>query len=127
MNKDYEQKKRECYEEFKKEICFDSIHNRYYFDKVFDRAYTLGKQEKNEEEIVISGWVARDKNGNTFLYKHKPNRIYNNESQQWGGELVYDSPLPYELFPDFTWYDDPIEVEIIIKRKKNEYLTTKNE
>lgn len=59
---DYESKKRECWEEFKeKHFNGEAPWSPYSaFDFTFDRAYALGKQEKDAEETVISGWVARD-------------------------------------------------------------------
>lgn len=88
------------------------------FDYAFAKGYGVGKREKDAEETVISGWVARDKMGTTCLYNECPER-YNAPINEWGA----DNPLQYyripdELFPDLTWDDDPIEVELIIKRKK---------
>lgn len=76
----------------------------------------LGKQEKDAEDTVISGWMARDKNGALFMYKDKPSRI--SPQTIWHGELVIDAELDISLFPNLTWDSDPIEVELIIKRKK---------
>lgn len=119
------------------------------FDSIFDRAYSLGKQEKKaksmqlsdvkqkidawmdshtEEEVyeclkkygavedvdtVIQGWVARDYDGDVFLYQNEPDR---NEIA-WNGYMMHS--LPIDSFPDLTWDSDPIEVELIIKRKNN--------
>lgn len=175
---EYEQKKRECWEEFCR---MNPSHNksifaRKVFDFAFDRAYALGKQfgnpeqvdvekaaeryadeiripasipgvmvsfinglahdaylqgaqdflgkqetkQESKQETVIQGWVARDKSGTVCLYNECPER-YNAPINEWGA----DNPLQYyripdELFPYLTWDDDPIEVELIIKRKKNE-------
>lgn len=59
---DYESKKRECWEEFKNEVFNGNASHSPYgaLSFAFDRAYALGKQEKDAEETVISGWVARD-------------------------------------------------------------------
>lgn len=64
------------------------------------------------ENTVISGWVARDADGDMFLYQNEPNRI----EITWFGYMMHS--LPKDSFPDLTWDDDPIEVELIIKRKK---------
>lgn len=77
-----------------------------------------------ENDTVIQGWVCRDKKDNALnLHVEKPYRAQS-------GYDVYDEPdwqesdcaslLPLEksLFPDITWESDPIEVELIIKRKK---------
>lgn len=36
----------------------------------------------------------------------------------WESDCASFLPLDKNLFPDLTWDDDPIEVEIVIKRKK---------
>lgn len=82
---------------------------------------TLGKQEK-DAETVIQGWVCRDKYwqkdifpSDLFLAMEKPKR--NEEWKTWTDLGAY-IPLNTQLFPDHTWDSDPIEVELIIKRKK---------
>lgn len=66
-------------------------------------------------------WVARDKDGELNLYKAKPQRSdaigYNHES--WD-TLKFDDngiELDPKLFPDLTWDDEPIEVELVRKNK----------
>lgn len=124
---EYKQKKRECWEDFWK--FFQDKGNAPNLDiqaimfntfmLAFDRAYSLGKQE--DADTVISGWVARDKEGDIFMYEHQPKRIYDGEYSRWEEDVVCTQPLPCELFPDLTWDSEPQEVEIIIKRKKNGY------
>ena len=75
--------------------------------------FALGKQEKDTEDAVISGWVARDADENLFVYSSKPERI----GTMWYGEYA-NFNLRNRLFPDLTWESEPIEVELIIKRKK---------
>lgn len=69
----------------------------------------LGKQEK-DTDTVLQGWVARDKDGEIYLYEDKPVQC----SDEWAGRLH-----PEFDFQKLRWPSDPIEVEIIIKRKKN--------
>lgn len=106
---EYEQKKREYWEEY----C--QLHPKYvipapHFEFIFDRAYALGKQEKDAEDTVISGWVARDEDGQIYLYEDKPVQC----SDEWAGRLH-----PEFDFQKLRWPSDPIEVELTIKRKKN--------
>lgn len=132
---EYEQKKRECWENFWDEISgnidfapgVDDRMKEHIYD-TFDRAYALGKQETKQEskqeikqetdveETVISGWVARDMNDNLYVYCHKPKR--NLMECLWEGEIV-NIPIYNDTFPDLSWSDEPQEVELIIKRKKN--------
>lgn len=117
-NQDYEQKKRECWEEFRKEhpeiSCKSLLRN--FVDFIFDRAYALGKQEKDAEDTVIQGWVAKDNDiDGVYLYNSMPERGIN----VWNGHMPLLIHLDSKLFPDLTWESEPQEVEIIIKRKKN--------
>ena len=57
-------------------------------------------------------WVARDKSGELCLYADKPHRRHD-----WGiWQVVWlcdiFSRIPNNLFPDLTWEDEPIEVEL---------------
>lgn len=125
-NQDYEQKKRECWEEFCKAYPLDATANGgVAFRYAFDCAYALGKQAEiiSLEEVVISGWVCRDKYwdkdmfaSDLFLAMEKPDR--DEEWKSWVHMGAY-IPLNSELFPDLTWESEPEPVEIIIKRKKN--------
>lgn len=71
---------------------------------------------EKDADTVIQGWVARDDDGQLlYLYGSMPTRGIN----MWNGHGSLLMPLDAKLYPDLTWGDDPIEVEIIIKRKKN--------
>lgn len=109
-DQEFEQKKRECWEEFKNATFYGNIPYSTYsaLGFAFDRAYALGKQEK-DADTVISGWVARDMDGEIYLYENEPKR----GSDEWHGVLH-----PKFDFQNVRWSNDPIEVEIIIKRKK---------
>lgn len=117
---DYEQKKRECWEEY------TTISPQYKaFSFAFDRAYALGKQEKEKDtDTVIQGWVCRDKKDNALnLHAEKPYRTQSgydvyDEPDWWESDCASFLPLDNSLFPDLTWESEPQEVEIIIKRKK---------
>ncbi len=79
----------------------------------------LGKQEKDAEETVIQGWVARDKNGDLVCCAgSKP--FKEEKLPFWRVDFRnFIECIPNDLFPDLTWDSDPIEVELIIKRKNN--------
>lgn len=116
-NQDYEQKKRECWEEFRALDRKSPYSLREVNAFAFDKGYALGKQEK-DADTVIQGWVARDKKGTICLYNECPERFYA-PINEWGTDypLQYYC-LPKSYSPDLTWDDDPEPVEIIIKRKK---------
>lgn len=123
---EYKQKRRECWEEYKRETIDGEVQwqpvSRYdVFCVAFDRAYALGKQENDMEDTVLQGWVARNGGGPNDLglhvYSVKPDRMKNRREWNGHGEMSY--LIDCRLFTDLTWEDDPQEVEIIIKRKKN--------
>ena len=68
-------------------------------------------------EYKLKGYVARDKAGaptNLFLYLIKPKL-----SEVYEGWVVYDSiamGLNKDWFPELKWSDEPIEVELTIKK-----------
>ena len=47
--KEYEQKKRECWEEFRTNAVCGTDNPKGWFERAFDRAYALGKQEIKQE------------------------------------------------------------------------------
>lgn len=121
---EYQQKKRECLFDFCREHGYKITPNvEGFFGYAFDRAYALGKQESKQEskqETVIQGWVARDAGGFISLFSYCPDRVMHDNLGFWGHNDGSDEiDLPKNAFPDLTWDDDPIEVELIIKRKKN--------
>ncbi len=69
-----------------------------------------GKPTPKEADTVIQGWVARDLDGEVFLYENKPER----GDGEWLGRISSEFD-----FQQLKWGSDPIEVELIIKRKKN--------
>ena len=75
----------------------------------FNGGGVLGTKEFN------TMWIARDKNGNLFLYNTELTR---NENGVWfpadyqPSNPFYCVKLPSDLFPEQTWEDAPLEVEI---------------
>lgn len=89
----------------------------YY--KEIDWLKYLQPQAKQEQkpEAKLTGWVARDKEFDSYLglglifFDEKPRRSFDT----WSGEIV--SQLPWRLFPDLKWEDEPVEVEVTITKK----------
>lgn len=85
-------------------------------------SFALGKQEKEAEDTVIQGWVARDQDGYISLFKDKPTRDTCDKDDIpygfWDEANSNHLELPITSFPDLTWVSEPQECEIIIKRKK---------
>lgn len=103
-----------------KSMCLSDVKEK--IDKWMDshteeEVYELLKKycAVEDADTVIQGWVAVDDDGDLFLYRTKPAR--DEVSLMWmSGECPLDVGI--NLFPNLTWESDPIEVEIIIKRKK---------
>lgn len=65
------------------------------------------------------GWVARNKDESLVFCYHKPHRE-NSITQEWWGSCdadfrIYDDTID-EQFKDIKWEDEPVRVEIAVKR-----------
>ena len=75
------------------------------------------RQRRCEKEPTIKGWVARDGVEDAFngcgliLHHSRPWRA----GGEWSNRTIA-MHLPWEMFPDLKWADDPIEVELTIHR-----------
>lgn len=66
-------------------------------------------------EYKIKGWVARDKSGTLFFFQQtKPNRHENGD--YWVGDGHSFVLMNEALCSKLTWEDEPIEVELTIKK-----------
>ena len=70
-------------------------------------------------EYKLKGYVARDKYENSIgeiLYVGAQKPIYDEEMGMW--DFYYDHAvnLPNDWFPELKWSDEPIEVELTIKK-----------
>lgn len=72
---------------------------------------------KNKEKRTIKGWVARDSFRDPFigtgliLHYSKPYRI----GGEWSNKTIA-THLPWSMFPDLKWEDEPIKVELTISK-----------
>ena len=71
-----------------------------------------------EQEVKIKGWVARDPDGELWLFKEKP--YYNENFKHWGTAIgmdwVLDDITDTSPFLSLQYTDEPIEVELTIKK-----------
>jgi len=65
-------------------------------------------------EYKINGFVARDKNGNLYLYEKLPKRDRN--SGYWITGEPFDKyfALPKEWFPEIKWQSEPLLIDITL-------------
>lgn len=81
----------------------------------------LGKQRREGQGMIrMQGWMCRDKiwdkelqDSDLCVAMEKPER--DQEMGCWV-YMGYFIPLKTELYPDLTWDDEPVEVEILVKK-----------
>lgn len=67
------------------------------------------------KEETFKGWAAKDKGYDyPCVYKNRPKRTTSGSWYDGSGDLII---LRKDSLPDLKWEDEPIEVEITIKRK----------
>lgn len=59
-------------------------------------------------------WIARDKSGELWLYQSEP--ICRNEDESFYPTCFEDCRLCDEDFPEVTFENSPMEVELVIKK-----------
>lgn len=85
-----------------------------------EEVYECLKKYSAVEDVdtVIQGWIARDENGDLVCCTgSKPYKEENIPFWKVNFRNFIEC-IPNNLFPDLAWDSDPIEVEIILKRKK---------
>ncbi len=85
--------------------------------KIYNKQQLDINIDSPQPTATIEGWVARD--GDNLLYFYYTPCRARGKSSHWTSMAV-GSPfqLPSNIFPDLTWQDEPIEVEITIKPKE---------
>lgn len=69
----------------------------------------------NEQEYKIYGWfAARDQNEIIHVFQVKPRKIVD-EGRWWDRDYM-SIEISKDAFPKLTWHDEPIEVELTIKK-----------
>lgn len=70
-----------------------------------------------EDQNVIeqNAWVARDADGDLFIYMNRPFRDKEDEFWLCRGKDYY--PLDESKYPGVTWESEPVEVTVTIKIK----------
>ena len=64
----------------------------------------------------IKGWVARDKNGEIHYFQEYPRRVTEYELNHWWDRDYISMWIEKDSFPELTWEDEPVEVELLIRR-----------
>lgn len=67
-------------------------------------------------ENKVTLWAARDRDGNLYGHERYPFRsLY--FFGFWGSVDEDSFKLPKTMLPELNWEDEPIEIELTIKRK----------
>lgn len=109
MNSDMSEELKKAAKDYCRKMEFSSIMSRN-----LDFIAGAEWQEKQvKEQIIAYGWVARNRNDSLQLFQVEPRR---GEGYWWDRDYA-STVINHEMFPDLTWNDDPICVDIaIIKR-----------
>ena len=68
-----------------------------------------------DEEYKIKGWVAaRDQDETLHVFQVEPRKI-GDEGRWWDRDYM-SIEISKDAFPELTWEDEPIEVELTIKK-----------
>lgn len=76
--------------------------------------YIKALQEINELP-KIKGWIARNKEYNELIFipgEEPPTRM----ETYWFCGFTWGYTKIEDVFPELTWYDEPIEVELLIRK-----------
>ena len=69
----------------------------------------LSKYKAPENKYKITGWIARDENGELYFHKHKPVRV--TFMSGWDSSKFFE--IDRDLFPDLKWENNPMRVECV--------------
>ena len=109
--------KEEAAEEYAPDFS-DSIASKAAVDAIRD-AFKAGAEWMVSQGAIIKGFVARDKDGQLCIfYGDKPHR--GGCDRWWHPEHCPTGDwmnLPEKMFPELKWEDEPIEVELTIRKK----------
>lgn len=87
-------------------IVLDDAIKRYN-DNLVRNILKSGEEYVESKERGLSVWIARDKNGELYLYKSEP----------WRNGLCFDCdemllPMDSDMYPEITWENSPKEFEL---------------
>lgn len=74
------------------------------------RHFAKWQKQQVMKTAKLSGWVARDKNGNLHLFEMEPTRLIH----RWWDRDYHSTGLDESDFPDLKWEDEPVYVKLPI-------------
>ena len=102
---------------------FKMLPGFYFESDRVKQIYALTIQALTEIESLpkIHGWIARDSYEDAFegtgliLHYSRPQRVFG----EWGSNTIA-MHLPSHMFPEITWESEPVEVELLIRKVKED-------
>lgn len=107
-----EQIKQKAFEAYPKN---ESEIDGYDWNENEREAYIKALKE-TESLPKLKGWVARDKNGEINYFQEYPRRITEDRRNYWWDRDYISMCIDENSFPELTWEDEPIEVELLIRK-----------
>lgn len=69
----------------------------------------------------LTRYIAKDKDGSCYCHHTKPSRFNCEGIEYWvSNGIRYRIPdnIAWDMFSDLKWEDNPIEIEVLIRRKE---------
>jgi frataxin-like iron-binding protein CyaY len=84
-----------------------------YNESIVRNILKSGEEYVANEERGMSVWIARDKNGELYLYKSEPWRCKEDKNGHFdcdADEMLL--PMDEDMYPEITWENSPKEFEL---------------
>ena len=91
-------------------IVLDDAIKRYN-ESIVRNILKSGKEYVASKERGLSVWIARDKNGELYLYKSKPWRCKEDKNGHFDCDDIL-LPMDEDMYPEITWENSPKEFEL---------------
>ena len=76
---------------------------------------------ENKVLKTLKRYVAKDKDDTCYIHRTKPTRFNCEGIEYWvskGKRYRLSEDVSWDMFSDLKWEDNPIEIEILIRRKE---------
>ena len=91
-------------------ISLDDAIERYN-DNLVRNTLKSGKEYVASKERGLSVWIARDKNGELYLYKSEPWRCKEDKNGHFDCDEML-LPMDEDMYPEITWENSPKEFNL---------------
>lgn len=91
-------------------IVLDDAIKRYN-ESIVRNILKSGKEYVASKERGLSVWIARDKNGELYLYKSEPWRCKEDKNGHFDCDEML-LPMDEDMYPEITWENSPKEFEL---------------